>query len=330
MKTHQDHPPMAISVGKEAPSSTVLAVPVGNEAKSITVSPTAIRVGKKETPVPQAAQLPKHWSWKHWCLFWFSAMLSALVAGILFGIAAPVIVVILSVALGFGIKCWQEESSKGKSAMDDPSVRSDVKPVSTAFKKCPFCAEVIRYEATLCRFCQKEQPAGVATPIASPDAHLEQPVCTGTNHADKKTQADQAKGVCAVFVLVLLFVAWNGGFFGSSVKSLFPTSTPPVVELDAGVKFLTEHLGVRFSDWRWDGGTLKGKVTRSLPSKTGFSVPAPIGGQLWCTRYDKNGTKLDDASLSGPGSISPGETAEVTLVFFDSDHRTAKIVLHSQ
>ncbi|MDQ5870793.1 MAG: hypothetical protein M3547_01120 [Acidobacteriota bacterium] len=37
-------------------------------------------------------------------------------------------------------------------------------------RKCPYCAEVVKREATICRFCHKELPALEPLPVAPPAA----------------------------------------------------------------------------------------------------------------------------------------------------------------
>jgi len=106
---------------------------------------------------------------KHWTLFWLLAVWFLIVAGWVFGAIPCVIAGLFSIVAAIVIKLVNDHWK----AANTPVVSSPVpcaisaKPESTEFKTCPFCAEVIRHKATLCRFCQKDvsKVAGIAVDI---------------------------------------------------------------------------------------------------------------------------------------------------------------------
>lgn len=62
------------------------------------------------------------------------------------------------------------------AAVATPNERAveDARVASGTDRKCPYCAEVVKREATICRFCHKElqppEPVPVAPPAAESDA----------------------------------------------------------------------------------------------------------------------------------------------------------------
>ena len=279
--------------------------------------------------------------WKHWLRFWAGAGIVVFLSGLVLGTLPCILAVLLSLAAAFVLKSMDDHKN-GKPSMvgafllgekhnqvSNPNVQLAAAPPSPEHKKCPFCAEVIRFEAKLCRYCTRDLPVEVSSSLEPHSAvsAVNQPGVV----SPVETPAAKAGGIAACAILLLLMIyLFGGGFLGSSPTRILPSAfKPPVphVEVDSTVNNVAAHaIGVQvvFSDWQWDRGVLKGKV--SLPA----SAPGPRQNSFWCTRYDKNGTKLDDAMLHGPGSISPGETAEVTVVALDTDGRTARIIIHSR
>src|SRR5262249_9576882 len=117
-------------------------------------------------------------------------------------------------AVGLILKSRDEEWVR-KSHPPSPS-HAALPTQHPTHKKCPFCAEVVRSEATLCRFCQKEMPAGggAAVALASEPAHPHAPA------PQPQPQIDSGKvlvGACAL--LGLLYLAYN--YLGTSARNTF-------------------------------------------------------------------------------------------------------------
>ena len=75
------------------------------------------------------------------------------------------------------------------------------------YKKCPFCFESIRWEAVICRFCQKELPAGSKLiPAEAPRSAAPEGVSqSGSLRPSGKSGAQTLSAVCVGLALVWFF-----------------------------------------------------------------------------------------------------------------------------
>ncbi len=109
---------------------------------------------------------------------------------------------------------------------DAPSSRplSGVQSSPPALKQCPFCAEAIRIEAIVCRFCQKEVPAGQAIPIkASPDSSAH------------RTPRELSK-ILIGFVMLIVFGVFLVGLREVVWKSEGPSKAEMIAEIRKGIE----------------------------------------------------------------------------------------------
>lgn len=170
-----------------------LTIPERNGPAKEMSAETAIPIAALAPPIQQAipAERPegeavsgeierrlatkRAFSFNQW--YWCIAGVLVFLTGLVFGIGPCVVAVLLFVILFLVVTCvvgiinelgnqksgtffLTEDSTDQKS---EPKVQSAAAAPSPAYKKCHFCAEAIRFEATLCRFCQKEQPVGDVT-----------------------------------------------------------------------------------------------------------------------------------------------------------------------
>jgi hypothetical protein len=115
------------------------------------------------------------------------------------------VVVVLSLVGAFVVKSKDDHASQN-SAIHVPFTA--VSP-SQAYKKCPFCAEAIRFEATLCRFCQKDVSGLAATGIAQANTNDE-----GRSIPPAPKTPDQ-------FMVFFGVIGWLMFFFGVIVALYF-------------------------------------------------------------------------------------------------------------
>lgn len=132
-------------------------------------------------------------------------------------------------------------------------------------------------------------------------------------------------GVC-LFLLAIWFFFLGGKetFLGGSGGRLLGAAPVPKIECDPPLDTFSELCRLQFSDWRWDGLFLGGKV-RYNPSTVAVGPLALNRSLHGCSCYARDGSKLSDAPILGPSSLSPGETAEVKILL---PNNAARIVIH--
>ena len=82
---------------------------------------------------------------------------------------------------------------------------------SGAMRKCPFCAEIVKSEALVCRFCQRELPAVVRAPIPA------RPITIIAEDA-----ANRRVGM--LLLLGLVFLLLVGSFVAGPARARAPTA----------------------------------------------------------------------------------------------------------
>lgn len=180
---------------------------------------------------------------------------------------------------------------------------------ATEFRKCLFCAESIRTEALVCRFCHRE----VAAP-ARPGAAADNKPAGDTGRADK-ANAGLAGVVQGLLGLALLaggaYYFFGQGKLGQVMHVGRPVPQVQLGELEQG---LATSIGLSFSGWEWDVTGIKGKISYQPQGDMARLSPtfslrdSGAGGEC----YSADGTRLSDVVLLGPGVVRAGQAAEVT------------------
>src|SRR5581483_3091087 len=123
---------------------------------------------------------------------------------------------------------WKRYRELHPATIPPPAPNTPAPPPAPEFKKCPHCAEAIRYEAVLCRFCQKEV-VGDHVPAGDPSPNPVPAVPSRTSHEFRQLLS----GVGVVLLLIGGFYALRGR--STVIDAVSPVDPPvPRVELSQG------------------------------------------------------------------------------------------------